>query len=968
MKLFLKLVIKKKFKVQDIWYRFEWQSRGSDHIHGFLWIDDAPSVTDLDQYLSFWGVRVTAFNLAGELPAAAVHPSSRPFSERTNTLRELTELLNRFQRHTRCTPSYCQRKIRGTDELTCRFHFPRSERPLPEVSCEVNSNHRVYLPARNDALLNSYNATVTMGWMANTDLSPCTDQTAVVHYLAKYCSKAEKKSEPFKSLLQSVMLRVSDRAPLLSLAIKLMNKLIAERDWSAQEVCHHLLQLDLRSSSRAVQDLDLRPIENQRRALDLQNGHATVSKTFLEHYCERPAHQEHLTLLAAAREYTWINKTQDFRPRRDRPNVINLFPRYSGQSSHADYPNFCRAKLMLHHCFRSVTLDDLLNDDNEDWVSAYAACAANHDHSRDPLGAVLEAVEADSETESLEHDEAEQDQDLRHEELLSRRRPNHDGSPVQILTDLGERSMDKDHDWLQPTCDTTLTVLRNHSAVARVTREDASAPATLEEAGSLSFLNAEQRDVVDRVIDHYRDRAGAQLLLHLDGVSGTGKSTCINLISSHLAYYAAQVDMVNPVLRAAPTGVAAFNIKGFTLHQLLNLPIQSAFEPLKPERLTRLQDRFRHCRLLIIDEKSMIGLKALHYIDQRLRQTYARPNDFFGGLSILFCGDFGQLPPVSDRALYNPHVTSPSTDALAGLQAYLAFDQTVVLSQIMRQQGEDAESRQFRETLNELRDGKLSPENWGFLLTRVKENMVPGSWTDFDGALHLYATRHEVDEYNYDCLERLNQPVIKICAKHAGKGAKKASSDEAGKLSRTLLLSRDARVMLTFNMSTEEGLVNDSMGTVVDIIWDDSTDDPFTSLPAVVLVEVDGYVGSVSMLVNGRNVVSIFPRTATWKNGGNTCSREQFPLILAFAITIHKSQGLTLAKVVLNLAMPDFCQGLTYVGLSRVRRIQDLAFKIPFSYDRFFRRNDESIFKRINDSRRRQGLSPLPFFFLNVNV
>jgi len=132
----------------------------------------------------------------------------KKISKEENTFRELTELLNRFQRHTRCTPSYCQRKIRGTDELTCHFHFPRSERRLPEVSCEVNSNHRFYLPVRNDALLNSYNATVIMGWMANTDISPCTDQTAVVHYLAKYCSKAEKKSEPFKSLLQSVMPQV----------------------------------------------------------------------------------------------------------------------------------------------------------------------------------------------------------------------------------------------------------------------------------------------------------------------------------------------------------------------------------------------------------------------------------------------------------------------------------------------------------------------------------------------------------------------------------------------------------------------------------------------------------------------------------------------------------------------------------------------------------------------------------------
>lgn len=143
------------------------------------------------------------------------------------------------------------------------------------------------------------------------------------------------------------------------------------------------------------------------------------------------------------------------------------------------------------------------------------------------------------------------------------------------------------------------------------------------------------------------------MFLHVDGVVGTGKSKVIDMVSSHLAYYAAQQGKPCPVKRGAPTGVAAHNIRGSTIHRLLSLPVKKKFEELRLEALSRLQEAFRDCWLLIIDEKSMIGLQTLHYIDQRLRQIRCKRDDFYGKLNILFCGDFGQLPPVGTTPLYN---------------------------------------------------------------------------------------------------------------------------------------------------------------------------------------------------------------------------------------------------------------------------------------------------------------------------
>ena len=193
-------------------------------------------------------------------------------------------------------------------------------------------------------------------------------------------------------------------------------------------------------------------------------------------------------------------------------------------------------------------------------------------------------------------------------------------------------------------------------------------------------------------------------------------------------------------------------------------------------------------------------------------------NVFFENLFILFCNNFDQLSSISDWVLYNSHVTSFFMKALTDLQTYLTFDQIIILSQIMKQQDENAESQQFHKILNELQDDKLSSENWSFLLTHVKKNMILKSWINFNEALYFYVIRHEINKYNFNCLERLNQSIIKICIKHADKKIKKILFNNADKLSCTLLFNKDAQVMLMFNMFIEKNLINDSMNIVVDVI------------------------------------------------------------------------------------------------------------------------------------------------------
>jgi ATP-dependent exoDNAse (exonuclease V) alpha subunit len=131
-------------------------------------------------------------------------------------------------------------------------------------------------------------------------------------------------------------------------------------------------------------------------------------------------------------------------------------------------------------------------------------------------------------------------------------------------------------------------------------------------------------------------------------------------------------------------------------------------------------------------------------------------------------------------------------------------------------------------------------------------------------------------------------------------------------------------------------LVNGSMCTVYDISWD-AGQDP-SSMPAVILIKFDDYSGP-DFLIDIPEVFPIFPVARQFEVKGVACSRTQFPLRLAHAITVHKSQGLTLSKVVLNLDRREHCLGLSYVAISRVKRLDGLMFERPFDFDRFVSTN-----------------------------
>ena len=159
--------------------------------------------------------------------------------------------------------------------------------------------------------------------------------------------------------------------------------------------------------------------------------------------------------------------------------------------------------------------------------------------------------------------------------------------------------------------------------------------------------------------------------------------------------------------------------------------------------------------------------------------------------------------------------------------------------------------------------------------------------------------------------------------------------------------------MLTENLWIERGLVNGALGTIRDISWKTGADwrrDP----PFALIVDFDRYEGpGLPNAPGGGDVVPIFRSRRDFYRGAASCTRTQFPVTPAYAITVHKAQGMTVDRAVLNLNNRDFAPGLSYVVVSRVKTLQGILFEEPFDFERFHPRPSETVRARMDDYHRR---------------
>ncbi len=330
-KIFREVVLKQKFNLIDYWYRYEWQGRGSSHNHGLYWFENAPSIPDTtseiekNEFARLWGYHISAVNPRPD--QIGQNDGGNPLSinpENTEITWEwLNRIVNRCQRH-HCTSSYClrinkraaeQAEERGEQqpEPTCRFLFPRPFQQKAILIQRPGKSWWAFEAERNDSFMNQFNRLISLCWLANTDISPCTSIQAVVNYAAKYCSKVETQTSTYTEIARLILPHVSDQNPTLSFVSKMMNKLIGERNYSAQETCHLLLKLPLYEDSRVILSVDCRPPNRHNRLVEFSEAEETIQEktTTYEKYLQRNEQMNNVSYFEFLEKYNFKSTNPD---------------------------------------------------------------------------------------------------------------------------------------------------------------------------------------------------------------------------------------------------------------------------------------------------------------------------------------------------------------------------------------------------------------------------------------------------------------------------------------------------------------------------------------------------------------------------------------------------------------------------------------------------------------------------------
>ncbi len=484
------------------------------------------------------------------------------------------------------------------------------------------------ITSRNDPYINPHDRLQLQGWRANVDLKPVLSMNAALQYISKYASKSEPRSEAFSDILNRILNDSNSDASSLSAFQALLLHTVAERDISTQETCHILLGLPLYHSSRQFVSLNLNKqtprwlcssgYDDESFPANGEVGRTVQSP--LQKYWDRPVELEDVTLYELHLIYKFC-KGQWNRCKQE--NIVRIWPHPSPLINGPQWEEYCRVKVLLHVCHRS--LHQLTEDNTLSWSDLFNQHRETIEAEADLLGPPVNNLNNESvdEESDLDQEELDDEDQIRPDWMvLSEMRP---GADVDISSDLGTCDIDQNYDWFSDVRrsypNLNLSDISNFIQQARNIGLDDDERLDTTYTVDCQKLNDKQLTIFCRIESHYVDLLTEPgqiepLRLIVMGTAGTGKSYLIKMIRDRLWEIARDhnVDTQSPVVVLAPTGVAAFNIHGVTIHSALLILINKNYD-LTGERLKKLQKNLSGVSYFIIDEKSMVGRRMLALLD-----------------------------------------------------------------------------------------------------------------------------------------------------------------------------------------------------------------------------------------------------------------------------------------------------------------------------------------------------------------
>ena len=838
--------------------------------------------------------------------------------------------------------------------------------------------------------INNYNTQLLKAWRANMDMQYVLDPYACATYILSYITKGQRG---MSRLLEKATEEVKSGNKDISQKVRhIGNKFLNAVEISAQEAAYLVLQMPMRRSTREFQFINtshpderaflLKKLDKIKELPD--NSCDIESDSIIKRYQRRPKQLENVCLADFVALFNCVKdnesatdfedhdkcdigsdnflpetlfdaNTNDDDPykmdddineeqseplqlklkggmklvKRTKPKIIRSVRFHKSK----DPENHYREQLMLYSPWRNENTDLLRGC--ETYQERFSKIKEvvfsnrqNYEYHSEILDKAMEDLDNDY-SENISNSVAPNAQHINEQDIATNQKP----SELFGCFDPGNNKQHSQYDLLDdigifPRCNDQEELL-----LKRISND--------EYCKLVRSLNEKQRQFFYHVL-HSVKTSDEPLRLFLSGGAGVGKSTVTNALYEALIRYLNSIAGENPdeinVIKAAPTGKAAFNIKGNTLHAAFKIPANKGFEycALDSDRLNTIRAKLRKLKVVFIDEISMVGSGMFNFLNLRLQQIMGSKEPF-GGITVITVGDLFQLKPVFDRWIFEAPNTSYS--ALA-TNLWANFFTLFELTDIMRQK----DDKQFAELLNRLREGKHSDHDINCLKRRLLHT-VPGNENYPMETTHLFTTNASVNAHNNSMYAKCENDkcqikAIDIVVGDISDDLKKQMKDKIpndptktmGLYSLTSIAT-NAKYDLTTNVDVTDGLTNGAECVIKNIDYRVEN----SSRPSIIWVLFpDTDIGKKQRkenmhLYNTKPIIDktwtpILEVTRQFRiNRKNQVQilRRQFPLRPASAKTIHRCQGDTL-----NAAVVDFPRStqehMHYVGLSRVRNSSSL--------------------------------------------